>query len=188
MRSLGDYQSITYLPQIHTPHQNSRHQNGDKKQVPYRQPTRIRRHVAKLSRPCDMTHGSFTPLDIILCYIILYYIISCHIISYISYHISYSDKLIFSYLQSFLLLISNFRRVPNVVRFLLGNSPASEFYMLTFRNTVSVPNSWAGRYLTAHEDGTDSVPKRRHIKFRRRRITQKKTKNEFFCYCCGSEM
>jgi hypothetical protein len=30
-------------------------------------------------------------------------------------------------------------------------------------------------YLPAYEDGTDSVPKRRHIKFRRRGITQKKT-------------
>ena len=33
-------------------------------------------------------------------------------------------------------LISNFRRVLNVVCFLLDNSPASEFYMPTFRNTV----------------------------------------------------
>jgi len=30
-------------------------------------------------------------------------------------------------------LISNFRRILNVVCFLLGNSPASEFYMPTFR-------------------------------------------------------
>jgi len=29
-------------------------------------------------------------------------------------------------------------------------------------------------YLPAYEDGTDSVPKRRHVKFRRRGITQKK--------------
>jgi len=29
-------------------------------------------------------------------------------------------------------------------------------------------------YLSAYEDGTNSVPKRRHIKFRRRGITQKK--------------
>jgi hypothetical protein len=34
------------------------------------------------------------------------------------------------------LLISNFRFVLNVVCFLLGNSPASEFYMPTFRNTL----------------------------------------------------
>ena len=40
-----------------------------------------------------------------------------------------------------------------VVCFLLGNSPASEFYMPTFRNTLSVPSS----YLPAYEDGTDSV-------------------------------
>jgi len=38
-------------------------------------------------------------------------------------------------------LISNFRRVPNVLCFFLGNSPASEFYILTFRNTLSVPSS-----------------------------------------------
>ena len=33
------------------------------------------------------------------------------------------------------------RRVVNVLCFLLGNSQASEFYMPTFRNTVSVPSS-----------------------------------------------
>jgi len=38
-------------------------------------------------------------------------------------------------------LISNFRRVLNVVCFLLGNSLASEFFMPTFRNTLSVPTS-----------------------------------------------
>jgi hypothetical protein len=32
-------------------------------------------------------------------------------------------------------LISNFRRVLNVLCFLLGNSPTSDFYMPTFRNT-----------------------------------------------------
>jgi hypothetical protein len=51
----------------------------------------------------------------------------------------------------------------NIVCFLLGNSPASEFYMPL--------------YLPAYEDGTDSVLKRRHIKFRRWGITQKKTYN-----------
>ena len=30
--------------------------------------------------------------------------------------------------------------------FLLGTSPASKFHMPTFRNTLSVPSSWAGRY------------------------------------------
>ena len=38
--------------------------------------------------------------------------------------------------QVIVILISNFRRVLNAVCFLLGNSPASEFYMPTFRNTV----------------------------------------------------
>jgi hypothetical protein len=33
-------------------------------------------------------------------------------------------------------LISNFRRILNVLCFLLGDSPASEFYMPTFRNTL----------------------------------------------------
>jgi hypothetical protein len=36
-------------------------------------------------------------------------------------------------------LISKFRRVVNVVFFLLGNSPASEFYVPTFRNTLFHP-------------------------------------------------
>ena len=39
-------------------------------------------------------------------------------------------------------LISNFLRVLNVVCFLLGNSQASEFYMETLQNTLSVPSSW----------------------------------------------
>jgi hypothetical protein len=33
----------------------------------------------------------------------------------------------------------------NLVCFLSGNSPASEFYMLMFQNTLSVPSSEAGR-------------------------------------------
>ena len=32
-------------------------------------------------------------------------------------------------------------------------------------------------YIPAYEDGTDSVPKRQHVKFRRRGITQKKAYN-----------
>ena len=39
------------------------------------------------------------------------------------------------------------------VCFLLGDSPASDLYMLTFQNTLSVPSSKAG----AFEDGTDRV-------------------------------
>jgi hypothetical protein len=59
-------------------------------------------------------------------------------------------------------LISNFCCVLNVVCFLLGNSPASEFYMPRFRNTPSVPSSRSCRYEesftpTAYEDGTDGV-------------------------------
>jgi len=60
-------------------------------------------------------------------------------------------------------LISNFCCVQNVVCFLLGNSPASEFYMPTFQNTLSVPSSY--------------------IKFRRRGITQKKAYNILISVC-----
>jgi len=41
--------------------------------------------------------------------------------------------------------------------FLLGNSPASEFYTPTFRMTLSVPSSYTDRYLPTYEDGTDRV-------------------------------
>jgi hypothetical protein len=46
----------------------------------------------------------------------------------------------------------------NSVSFLLGNSPASELYMPTFRNILSAPSSYA------YEDRTESVQKRRHMK------------------------
>jgi len=39
--------------------------------------------------------------------------------------------------QRLIFFISTFHRVLNVVSFLLGNCPASEFYVPTFRNTVS---------------------------------------------------
>ena len=48
-------------------------------------------------------------------------------------------------------MISSFRRVQNVACFLLGDSPASDLYMQTFRNTLSVPKAGA------FEDGTDRV-------------------------------
>ena len=54
--------------------------------------------------------------------------------------------------NNILFFISNFRRVLNAVCFLLRNSAASEFYIPTFRNTVSsifIP--------PAYEDGTDRV-------------------------------
>ena len=75
-----------------------------------------------------------------------------------------------------LFLISNFRRVQYVLCFLLGNySPASEFYTPTFRNAVQ--SSQAGRCAPTPTClwRWNSVPKRRHIKFRRRGLTQKKT-------------
>jgi len=52
-----------------------------------------------------------------------------------------------SLMTSCLFLISNFRRVLYVVCFLLGNFLASEFFMPTFRNTLSVPSSQASRLI-----------------------------------------
>jgi len=51
----------------------------------------------------------------------------------------------------------------------------------TFSRTISYPSSFYS-HLPAYEDGTDSVPKRRHINSRRRVITQKKTYNIVFTY------
>jgi len=61
--------------------------------------------------------------------------------------------------------------------FLLGYSPASEFYMPKFRKTLFQLHRQVVVSTPAYEDGTDSVPKRRHIKFKGRGITQKKAYN-----------
>jgi hypothetical protein len=61
--------------------------------------------------------------------------------------------------------------IPFVVFFLFGDSPASEFYVPTFRNTV--PSSLIVWSFTPPMEVEQSVPKRRHIKFRRRGVTQK---------------
>ena len=53
-----------------------------------------------------------------------------------------------------------------------------DFYVLTFRNTVY--SIFIGRVNKTYGDGIDSVPKRRHIKFRHRGVTQKKEYNELF--------
>ena len=60
----------------------------------------------------------------------------------------------------------------NFMCFLLGNSPASEFYMPTFRNTLFDLHSGYPPMKVEQ-----SVPKRWHIKFRRRGIIQKKAHN-----------
>jgi len=49
-------------------------------------------------------------------------------------------------------LISNIRRVLNIVVFLSGDSLASEFYVQTFRNTLSHPK---GGVHTTYKDGTE---------------------------------
>ena len=62
-----------------------------------------------------------------------------------------------------------------VVLFLFGYSPAFEFYVPTFRNTLVVPSSqvtWPRPFKKEQ-----NVPKRLHIKLRRRGITPKKQYN-----------
>jgi hypothetical protein len=107
----------------------------------------------------------------------------------------------------------NFLCQKNILCFLLGNSPTSEFYMSTFRNTLfnlyrqvgmkdeyvwkcwNIYTAKFGSSQTFSRINTptltnldifhtyqpmkmeQSVPKRRHIKFRRREITQKKAYN-----------
>ena len=58
-----------------------------------------------------------------------------------------------------------------IVCFLLGNFLASELYMPTLRNTLSIPSSYPPMKME------QSVPKHRHMKFRHRGITQKKAYN-----------
>jgi len=43
--------------------------------------------------------------------------------------------------HTFSFLFSNFCHILNVVFFLLGDHPVSEYYVSMFRNTVSVPSS-----------------------------------------------
>jgi len=53
-------------------------------------------------------------------------------------------------------LISNFRRVLYVVCFFQGNSPPSESYMPTFRNTLSLHLlRQVGVHIHAYKDGTE---------------------------------
>jgi len=73
--------------------------------------------------------------------------------------------------------------------FFLGNSPSSEVYMPTFRNTLfhvhrQVGAEWISTPTCLCRWNRQSVPKRRHIKFRRRGITQKKTYNKPLTVCC----
>jgi len=78
---------------------------------------------------------------------------------------------------------------PNTIPYNLDFklSPCTECCMLSFPSqTFSriIPQhcpqtSSFHTHLPAYEDGTESVPKRRHINFRRRGITQKKAYNKF---------
>jgi hypothetical protein len=84
---------------------------------------------------------------------------------------------------SVLLLISNFRRVLNVVFFLLGDSPASEFCVDVSEHTsIFIGGVNILPAYTAYEVGT-GCSERRHIKLRRRGITQKKEYNNQWCLC-----
>jgi len=71
-------------------------------------------------------------------------------------------------------VISNGRRVVNVAFLLVGHSPASDFYIPTFRNNLYGVFRRSCGFFTRPTKSEQSVPKRRHMKFRRRRITPKK--------------
>ena len=60
-----------------------------------------------------------------------------------------------------------------IVWYLLGNSTASEFYMRTFRNILFILHTPTCLWRWNRQN----VPNRRHINFRRRGITQKKSYN-----------
>ena len=98
-----------------------------------------------------------------------------------------------------LFLISKFRRIANVVFFLVGDSPVPEFYVVTFQNTL--PHL----YRSCEHDAGDSpkrkivfirrmkmeqsVPKRQHIKCGRRGITHKKEYNMWQTLCeCNTRL
>ena len=94
-------------------------------------------------------------------------------------HLHYANRI-------YVFLISNFRRVLNLVCILLGISPASNCCMPTFRNTICsifIGWIWSMKY-TSYFISTclwrwnrQSVPKRRHTTIRCRGITQKKAYN-----------
>jgi hypothetical protein len=67
-------------------------------------------------------------------------------------------------------LISKFRRVLNVVFFLMGNSPASEVYMPTFRNTLFHLH----RQVDVCTHAYLPMKMEQSVNIRRRGITQKK--------------
>ena len=64
-------------------------------------------------------------------------------------------------------LISNFRLVLYTVCFLLGNSPASEFYMSTFRNTLFHLHRQVGAECRMLYAFFWVIPRRLNFKFRR---------------------
>jgi len=82
-------------------------------------------------------------------------------------------------------LISNFRCVLNVVCFLLGDSPASEIYMPTFRNALFHLHRQVAAPTCLWRWNRQSVPKRQHINFERRGITQKKAYNKTHFFVDG---
>jgi hypothetical protein len=97
-----------------------------------------------------------------------------------------------------LFLTSNFRRVANVF-FLVGDSPVPEFYVPTFRNTLSHLHISCEYYVgdspkrktvnTRTMKMEQSVPKRRHIKCRRRGITKKKEYHMWQTLCeCNTRL
>jgi hypothetical protein len=82
-------------------------------------------------------------------------------------------------------LISNFCCVLKDLFFLLGDSPATEFYVPIFRNTVSVPGSVSRMrsrlFFPLTQPGKDSVLKCQHLKFRCQGITHEECLGKNLC-------
>jgi hypothetical protein len=67
-------------------------------------------------------------------------------------------------------------KVGSKIAFLMAQANFEPTFSCINTLTIRQPCYYSS-YLPTYEDGTDSVPKRRHSKFRRRGITQKKTYN-----------
>jgi hypothetical protein len=77
-----------------------------------------------------------------------------------------------------LFLISNFCHVLNVIFFLLGDSPASELYVPTFRNSPSVPSRHCKQLTPPTKmEQTECFETSAH-KIRHRGVTQRKEYNK----------
>jgi hypothetical protein len=84
---------------------------------------------------------------------------------------------IYTYIHTRMCMISTFRRVLNVVCFLLGDSPASGVYLPTFRNTLFQLHRGG---LKMEQTECSETLAFKHLNYRRRWITQKKAYDVYY--------